>query len=309
MSRTVTVVVKLTRSKEIDRKSNIARLEGGLKCRVRCEHLESGWRGGQCWTRHCHLDRRHSYCCRCNDNWIRSEPAERPPFHFLSSISTSYKFLPPPSNDRRWNKWMNVIIHPSIFSSVLASKLLLIFVKPPARLRGASSLVLTGLLHYTLYLVWPTLPIIGPPYLFAIIGWQTRDQSPTFSFEFVPIPRPYPSTVTHAHPCLPMLFKLHTCIKILCNVHYPPTPSLGWIRQIKGGSMSLASARSASWLSYSLHPRILTPIWSWMQGCTKLMPTHAYPWTITSHPCPPKTHGYGWAWAWACVWAPNVGLC
>ena len=127
MSRTATVIVKLTRSKEIDRKSNIARLEGELKCRVRCEHLESGWRGGQCWTRHCHLDRRHSYCCRCNDNWIRSEPAERPPFHFLSSISTSYKFLPPPSNDRRWNKWMNVIIHPSIFSSVLASKLLLKF--------------------------------------------------------------------------------------------------------------------------------------------------------------------------------------
>ena len=33
--------------------------------------------------------------------------------------------------------------------------------------------------------------------------------------------------------------------------------------------------------------------------------TDAYPWTITSHPYPPKTHGYGWAW----VWAPNVGLC
>jgi hypothetical protein len=26
-------------------------------------------------------------------------------------------------------------------------------------------------------------------------------QSPTFSFEFVPIPRPYPSTATYAHPC------------------------------------------------------------------------------------------------------------
>jgi hypothetical protein len=32
----------------------------------------------------------------------------------------------------------------------------------------------------------------------------------------------------------------------------------------------------------------------------------AHPWTITLHPCPPKTHGYGWAWAW--VWAPNVGF-
>jgi hypothetical protein len=36
--------------------------------------------------------------------------------------------------------------------------------------------------------------------------------------------------------------------------------------------------------------------------------THAHPWTIRSHPCPPKTHGYGWAWAWVWVWAPNVGL-
>ena len=35
------------------------------------------------------------------------------------------------------------------------------------------------------------------------------------------------------------------------------------------------------------------------------MPTYAHPWTMTSHPCPPKTHGYEWAWAWA----PNVGLC
>ena len=34
---------------------------------------------------------------------------------------------------------------------------------------------------------------------------------------------------------------------------------------------------------------------------------HAHPWTIISHPCPPKTHGHGWAWVW--VWAPNVGLC
>ena len=34
--------------------------------------------------------------------------------------------------------------------------------------------------------------------------------------------------------------------------------------------------------------------------------THAHPWTTTSHPCPPRTHGHGWAWAW--LWAPNVGL-
>ena len=92
--------------------------------------------------------------------------------------------------------------------------------------------------------------------------------------------------------CPPMLFKLRPCIQKLCNVYYPPTPSLGWIGQIKGRSMSLASARSTSWLVYSLNPRSLTLIWSWMQGCTKPMPTHA--------------HQSSWAWAW--VWAPNVGL-
>jgi hypothetical protein len=103
-------------------------------------------------------------------------------------------------------------------------------------------------------------------------------------------------SMTYAHPFPPMLFKLRPCIQKLCNVHYPPTPSLGWIRQIKGHSLSLASVRSASWLVYSLHLRSLTPIWSWMQGWTKPMPTHAHPWTIILHPCPPKTHGHGWAW-------------
>ena len=29
-------------------------------------------------------------------------------------------------------------------------------------------------------------------------------QSPTFSFEFVPIPRPYPSAATYVHPCPPI---------------------------------------------------------------------------------------------------------
>ena len=107
-----------------------------------------------------------------------------------------------------------------------------------------------------------------------------------------------------AHPCPPMLFNLRPCIQKNCNVYYPPTPSLGWIGQIKSRSLSLASARIASWLAYSLHPRSSTPIWSWMHECTKPMPTHAHPRTITSHPCPPKTQGHGWAWAWA----PNVGL-
>jgi hypothetical protein len=117
-------------------------------------------------------------------------------------------------------------------------------------------------------------------------------------------------SMTCAHPCPPMLFKLRPCIQKLCNVYYPPTPSLGWIGQMKGCSLSLASARSASWLAYSLHTRSLTPIWSWMQGCTKLMPTHAHPWTIILHPCPPINNNMApmptqnpWAWA------PDVGLC
>jgi hypothetical protein len=90
-------------------------------------------------------------------------------------------------------------------------------------------------------------------------------------------------SMTCAHPCPPMLFKLCPCIQKLCNVYYLATPSLGWIGQIKGHSLSLASARSASWLAHSLHSRSLTPIWSWMQGCTKPMPTDA-------HPCPPMNN-------------------
>ena len=56
-----------------------------------------------------------------------------------------------------------------------------------------------------------------------------------------------------------MLFKLRPCIPKLCNVYYPPTPSLGWIGQIKGCSLSLASQYR----------------------------THA------THICPPQTHGHG----------------
>jgi hypothetical protein len=84
---------------------------------------------------------------------------------------------------------------------------------------------------------------------------------------------------THAHPqhdmrppMPPMLFKLRPCIQKLCNV-YAYTKS--WLDRTN--KRSLASARSASWLAYSLHPRSLTPIWSWMQGYTKPMPTDAYP--------------------------------
>jgi hypothetical protein len=53
-------------------------------------------------------------------------------------------------------------------------------------------------------------------------------------------------SMTCAHPCPPMLFKLRPCIQKLCNVYYPPTPSLGWIGQIKRHTLSLASAQSTS---------------------------------------------------------------
>ena len=46
---------------------------------------------------------------------------------------------------------------------------------------------------------------------------------------------------THAIQIAPMYSEL-------CNVYYPLTPSLGWIGQIKGSSLLLALARSASWL-------------------------------------------------------------
>jgi hypothetical protein len=89
--------------------------------------------------------------------------------------------------------------------------------------------------------------------------------------------------------CPPMLFKLRPCIQKLCNVYYPPTPSLGWIGQIKSRSLSLASARSASWLAYSLHPRSLTPIWSWMQGWQNRCP----PMNNNIAPMPTQNP---WAW-------------
>jgi hypothetical protein len=97
-------------------------------------------------------------------------------------------------------------------------------------------------------------------------------------------------SMTCVHPCPPILFKLHPCIQILCNVYYPPTPSLGWTGQIKGRSLSMALARSASWLAYSLHPRSLTPMRSWMHK-------------TNAHPCPPMNNNVApmptqnpWAW-------------
>ena len=65
--------------------------------------------------------------------------------------------------------------------------------------------------------------------------------------------------MTYAHPCPPMLFKLRPCIQKLCNVYYPPTPSLGWIGQIKDRSLSLAIVHKPMPTHYNMEP----------------MPTHA----------------------------------
>jgi hypothetical protein len=91
----------------------------------------------------------------------------------------------------------------------------------------------------------------------------------------------------HAHPCYSnCVHVFKNCVMCITHLHHPPTPSLGWIGQINGRTLSLASARSASWLAYSLHPRSLTPIWSWMQGCTKPMPTHETLHRTHAHPKP-----------------------
>ena len=52
----------------------------------------------------------------------------------------------------------------------------------------------------------------------------------------------YTQTITINNDlCPPVLFKLRPCIKKQCNLYYLPTSSLGWIGQIKGRSLSLAS--------------------------------------------------------------------
>ena len=112
-------------------------------------------------------------------------------------------------------------------------------------------------------------------------------------------------------PCPPMLFKLHPCNQKLCpciqklsNVYYPPTPSLGWIGQIKDRSLSLAIVHKPMPTHYNMAP---------MHPCP--------PMNKISHPCPPKTHGHGgvagrgrplpvpatWSFM-AQVWLPTLSL-
>jgi hypothetical protein len=90
----------------------------------------------------------------------------------------------------------------------------------------------------------------------------THTHTITISSDLCPSMPTHSMTCAHPCPCPPMLFKLCPCIQKLCNVYYPPTPSLGWIGQIKGRSLSMAFVWRASWLVHSLHPRSSTLIWS-----------------------------------------------
>jgi hypothetical protein len=100
-----------------------------------------------------------------------------------------------------------------------------------------------------------------------------------------------------------MLFKLRQCIQRLCKFILPAYTKSWLDRTNKKSFNVMGFSPSAYWLAYSLHPRTLTPIWNWMQGCTKPMLNHAHPWTIISHPCPlmnnniaPMPTQNPWAW-------------
>ena len=74
-----------------------------------------------------------------------------------------------------------------------------------------------------------------------------------------------------------MLFKLRPCNKKLCpciqklsNVCYPPTPSLGWIGQIKDRLLSLAIVHKPMPTHYNMEP----------------MPTHEQKYRTHAHPKP-----------------------
>ena len=86
--------------------------------------------------------------------------------------------------------------------------------------------------------------------------------------------------------CPLMLFKLRPCIQKNCNVCYPPTPSLGWIKQIK--LFTIASFCPERFL-VSVFPASKKfdsdlELDAWMHK------TDAHPWTIISHPCPPMNN-------------------
>ena len=104
-------------------------------------------------------------------------------------------------------------------------------------------------------MMWHQHAILIAQYLCGGLGlgkypniWLEWTRAQHFPFKLHPC-SPMPThRMTFAHPCPPTLFKLRPCIQKLCNVYYPLTPSLGWIGQIKGCSLLLALARSASWL-------------------------------------------------------------
>jgi hypothetical protein len=145
-------------------------------------------------------------------------------------------------------------------------------------------------------------------------GW-IGSRAQHFSFEFVPIPRPYPSAATYAHPCPPIAWHVpthtHLCYSNCAYVFKNRVMYATCLHQVLVGSDKyperfLVSVFPASEkfdsdleLDAGMHKIDAHPC-PLMNN--NIAPMHAHPWIITSHPCPPKTHGYGWAWA------PNVGL-
>ena len=85
--------------------------------------------------------------------------------------------------------------------------------------RGSSQLVFINLVNYLRLWGGPSQSTLGKgpggcnPSMKEIQNvsrCMCTKQSPTFSFKFVPIPRPYPSTLTYAHPCPPIVWYVPT---------------------------------------------------------------------------------------------------
>ena len=101
-------------------------------------------------------------------------------------------------------------------------------------------------------------------------------------------------SMTCVHPYSSMLFKLRPCIKNLCNVHYPPTPSLGWIGQNK---------RSFIVVSFSPE-RLLVSVFPASKKFDSDLELDVGMHKTNAHPCPPMNNNTApmptqnpWAWA------------
>jgi hypothetical protein len=132
-------------------------------------------------------------------------------------------------------------------------------------------------------------------------------QSPTFYFEFVPIPRPYPSTTTYAHPCPPIAWHVPThvhpcysnCVRVL------PAYTKSWLDQRNKRSFIIDDGNPE---------HFLVSVFLASEKFDSDLELDAGMHKTDAHPCPPMNNNitpmptqnpwHGWAW----VWAPNGGL-